>query len=68
VVQGVAEPLWRDAEERAMDLLAERFAPMQTSETALPNRREDVHRQEGVSRPLLYRIRLLSKSGRFELR
>jgi nitroimidazol reductase NimA-like FMN-containing flavoprotein (pyridoxamine 5'-phosphate oxidase superfamily) len=68
VAQGVAEPLWHDAGERAMDLLAERFAPMQTSETARPSRHEEVHREEGVSRPLVYRIRLLSKTGRFELR
>jgi nitroimidazol reductase NimA-like FMN-containing flavoprotein (pyridoxamine 5'-phosphate oxidase superfamily) len=68
VAHGRAEQLWRDDEhERAMDMLAARFAPLDTSETARPSRREDVHRREGVSRPLVYRIRLLSKTGRFEL-
>jgi nitroimidazol reductase NimA-like FMN-containing flavoprotein (pyridoxamine 5'-phosphate oxidase superfamily) len=66
VAQGTVEELFYDRQERAMDLLAAKFASLQTSETAHPSRREDVHRQEGVSRPVVYRIRLLSKTGRFE--
>jgi nitroimidazol reductase NimA-like FMN-containing flavoprotein (pyridoxamine 5'-phosphate oxidase superfamily) len=67
VAQGKVERLPDDAHEQAMDLLSARFAPMETSETARPSRREDVHRSEGITRPILFRIRLLSKSGRFEL-
>jgi nitroimidazol reductase NimA-like FMN-containing flavoprotein (pyridoxamine 5'-phosphate oxidase superfamily) len=67
VAHGRFELLWQDAEERAMDLLAARLAPMQTSESARPSREEDVHRREGVSRPIVFRIRLQTKTGRFEL-
>jgi nitroimidazol reductase NimA-like FMN-containing flavoprotein (pyridoxamine 5'-phosphate oxidase superfamily) len=66
VAQGTFEELFFDAHERALDLLAAKFDPLQTSESARPGRREDVHRQEGVSRPIVYRIRLQSKTGRFE--
>jgi nitroimidazol reductase NimA-like FMN-containing flavoprotein (pyridoxamine 5'-phosphate oxidase superfamily) len=66
VAQGKVERLLDDAHEQTMDLLSARFAPLETSETARPSRREDVHRREGITRPLLFRIRLLLKTGRFE--
>ncbi len=66
VAEGKVERLMDDAHEQAMDLLSARFAPVETSETARPSRREDVHRREGITRPVLFRIRLLSKTGRFE--
>ncbi len=65
---GLFEELLRDNDERAMDLLASRFARMPLGETARPARREEVHRREGFMRPVLYRLRLLEKSGRFEQR
>jgi hypothetical protein len=66
VAQGRFEELWRDDEERAMGLLAARFAPLLVSESGRPLPREEAHRQHGVRRPVLYRLRLLEKSGRFE--
>ncbi len=66
VAQARFEELWNDNQERAMDLLASRFAPLQVSETARPARREEAHRQHGIARPVLYRLQLLEKSGRYE--
>jgi nitroimidazol reductase NimA-like FMN-containing flavoprotein (pyridoxamine 5'-phosphate oxidase superfamily) len=66
VCQARFEELWKDDQERAMDLLASRFAPLQVSETARPARREEAHRQHGLTRSVLYRLHLLEKSGRFE--
>jgi nitroimidazol reductase NimA-like FMN-containing flavoprotein (pyridoxamine 5'-phosphate oxidase superfamily) len=60
------EELWKDKDGHAMDLLAARLAPMRTSETAVPRRHEDAHRQSGAARPVLYRLHLLDKSGRYE--
>lgn len=60
------QEVWRDAEERAMDLLSARFAAFQVSESARPDRREEAHRQHGVKRPILYRLHLHDKTGRFE--
>ncbi len=60
------EEIWKDKEGRAMDLLAARLTPMQTSETAVRTRREDAQRQHGAVRPVLYRLHLLEKSGRYE--
>jgi nitroimidazol reductase NimA-like FMN-containing flavoprotein (pyridoxamine 5'-phosphate oxidase superfamily) len=51
------EELWRNRGERAMGLLASRLAPLRVSETA---------RQHGVIRPLLYRLHLIQRTGRFE--
>jgi len=60
------QEVWRDGEERAMDLLSAKFAGFQVSETARPDRREEAHRQHGVKRPILYRLHLQEKTGRFE--
>jgi nitroimidazol reductase NimA-like FMN-containing flavoprotein (pyridoxamine 5'-phosphate oxidase superfamily) len=67
IARGRFEQLWRDDEERAMDLLTARFASSSTSTTTQLERREDVHRREGVKRPVLFRVRLVSRTGRFEL-
>jgi uncharacterized protein len=66
IAQGRFEELWRDDEGRAMELLASRFAPLLVSESGRPAPREEAHRLHGITRPILYRIRLLEKSGRFE--
>jgi nitroimidazol reductase NimA-like FMN-containing flavoprotein (pyridoxamine 5'-phosphate oxidase superfamily) len=66
VAQARFEEVWTDHQERAMDLLAARLAPLQASETARASSREEAHRQHGVVRPILYRLRLLEKTGRFE--
>ncbi len=66
IAQARFEELWVDREERAMALLASRFSPLHVSGTARPAAREEAHRQHGVSRPVLYRLCLLEKSGRYE--
>jgi nitroimidazol reductase NimA-like FMN-containing flavoprotein (pyridoxamine 5'-phosphate oxidase superfamily) len=66
IARGRFEPLWRDINSRAMDLLATRFATGGPSATAGLDRNEKGHRAQGVVRPVLYRIRLLNKTGRFE--
>jgi nitroimidazol reductase NimA-like FMN-containing flavoprotein (pyridoxamine 5'-phosphate oxidase superfamily) len=66
VARATFEELWRDAEERAMDLLKARLQPCSVSETALPSRREESRHRSGMARPVLYRLHLTGKSGRFE--
>ena len=66
VARGRYEELSRDEEERAMDLLASKFTWAAPGSTR-PERREDVHRREGIVRPILFRIRLLERTGRVEL-
>ena len=66
VAQGHFEELWKDSDEQVMDLLATRMAPFPWGEAERPPRREEIHRQEGIFRPIVYRIRLLEKVGRFQ--
>jgi nitroimidazol reductase NimA-like FMN-containing flavoprotein (pyridoxamine 5'-phosphate oxidase superfamily) len=66
IARGQFEPVWRDDEERAMDLLAARLASAMPHDASHVDRHEDVHRHEGVWRPVLFRIRLVAKTGRFE--
>jgi nitroimidazol reductase NimA-like FMN-containing flavoprotein (pyridoxamine 5'-phosphate oxidase superfamily) len=66
IARGRFEQLSHDAEERAMDLLGGKFAWFAPGVTPT-NRREDVHRREGIIRPVLFQIRLLDRTGRFEL-
>jgi nitroimidazol reductase NimA-like FMN-containing flavoprotein (pyridoxamine 5'-phosphate oxidase superfamily) len=68
VARGHFEDLGNDAEERAMDLIAARFAGLETSTSAHLSRPEEVHRREGLRRAVLFRIRFVEKTGRFELR
>jgi len=68
IAHGRFEELWSDAEERAMDLIEARLAGRETSASALLAQWEDVHRREAVHRPVLFRIRLEDRTGRFELR
>jgi uncharacterized protein len=63
VARGRFEELWHDEGERAMDLLVARLTPGPESH---PDRREDAHRREGLLRPVLYRLHLTEKRGRFE--
>ncbi len=66
IARGIYEELQRDEEERAMDLLAGKFAWTATVNGSR-DRREEIHRRAGVVRPVLFRIRLLDRSGRFEI-
>jgi nitroimidazol reductase NimA-like FMN-containing flavoprotein (pyridoxamine 5'-phosphate oxidase superfamily) len=60
------EELWKDQEERVMTLLTARLEALQSGASARMPRREEAHRQHGLIRPILYRLRLLEKSGRYE--
>ena len=64
-MRGLYEELSRDAEERAMDLLAGKFlwAP---GGTPPRERHEEIHRREGIVRPVLFRIRIIERIGRFQ--
>jgi nitroimidazol reductase NimA-like FMN-containing flavoprotein (pyridoxamine 5'-phosphate oxidase superfamily) len=62
VARGLYQELARDDEERAMDLLAGKFA---WSNETLRDRDETAHRREGLVRPILFRIELVERSGRF---
>ena len=66
IAQSRFEELWDDRAERAMELIIARLAPLLVSETAHPARREEAHRQHGVTRAVLYRLHLTQKSGRYE--
>jgi uncharacterized protein len=65
IARGRFEELSRDDQERAMDLLAGKFAWVPPGASP-PDRGEDVHRREGILRPILFRIRLHDRTGRFE--
>jgi len=66
VAQAYFEELPRDDEERVMDLLATRFAPFPWGDAERPPRHEEIHRAEGVRRPILYRVRFIEKFGRYQ--
>jgi uncharacterized protein len=67
VMRGHFEDLGHDDEERAMGMLEARLSQLDTSASAQLTNQEDVHRREGFHRPVLFRIRLEDRSGRFEL-
>ncbi len=68
---GTYEELQGADEDQARRLLAERFAPLVTSETAHPPawpRTEQDRVDDNVRRSIFYRIRLTEKTGRYEKR
>jgi nitroimidazol reductase NimA-like FMN-containing flavoprotein (pyridoxamine 5'-phosphate oxidase superfamily) len=62
IARGLYSELARDEEERAMDLLAGRFA---WGIESANDRNEAAHRREGLVRPILFQIELVERSGRF---
>jgi nitroimidazol reductase NimA-like FMN-containing flavoprotein (pyridoxamine 5'-phosphate oxidase superfamily) len=67
MARGTVEKLAIDDEdEQAMELLARKFAWSGPGSGAR-DRHEEVHRLEGVTRPLVFRIRLMDRYGRFQL-
>jgi uncharacterized protein len=66
IARGTYEELPRDQHEATMDRLAQTFA-WTVSGTAEHDRKEEIHRRAGVLRPVLFRIRLLDRSGRFAI-
>jgi len=68
VGHGSFEQLTSDDEERAMPLVTTRLARIATSASARLAQQEEIHDREGFLRPVLFRIRMRDKTGRFELR
>ena len=67
VVRGRFEQLGSDDEGPAIDLINSRLARIETSASARLTMQEEVHRREGFSRPVFFRIHVQDKTGRFEL-
>jgi len=67
VARGHFEQLASEEEERAMALLQTRLSRLESGASAQWVRQEDVHRRAGFARPILFRIRLEERTGRFEL-
>ncbi len=66
LARGRFEELQRDEEERVMAMLARQFVWSRPGGES-QERHEDAHRRASVVRPVLFRIRLLDRTGRFEL-
>lgn len=67
VVRGRYEELLQDAGERALEIIAARLALLDTRANAQLIEQEDVHRRAGFHRPVFFRIRILERTGRYEL-
>jgi len=67
VVRGRFEELSSEENDRALALLTTRLTRTEMSETARLLQREDIVQREGIRRPVLFRIRVEEKTGRFEL-
>lgn len=67
VVRGRFEELSDDENDRALALLTTRLARTEKSETAHLVEHDDVVRRERIRRPILFRIHIEDKTGRFEL-
>jgi uncharacterized protein len=66
VARGQFSQLWSDDAERAMDLLAARFAPPASKDGSSRDRDEAAHREHGIIRPILFRIQLVDRTGRYQ--
>jgi nitroimidazol reductase NimA-like FMN-containing flavoprotein (pyridoxamine 5'-phosphate oxidase superfamily) len=66
VARGRFEELQRDEEERVMAMLTRQFV-WGRPDGEPQERHEDAHHRASVVRPVLFRIRLLDRTGRFEL-
>jgi|CZKU01.1.fsa_nt_gi nitroimidazol reductase NimA-like FMN-containing flavoprotein (pyridoxamine 5'-phosphate oxidase superfamily) len=66
LARGRFEEVALDQQERAMDFLAGKHASTPPPGVTTPERHEDVHRREGIVRPILFQIRLLERTGRYE--
>jgi nitroimidazol reductase NimA-like FMN-containing flavoprotein (pyridoxamine 5'-phosphate oxidase superfamily) len=67
LVRGRFEELLRDERERAMGIIAARLGRIEASASARLSQENDAHRREGFHRPIVFRIRIQDRSGRFEL-
>jgi nitroimidazol reductase NimA-like FMN-containing flavoprotein (pyridoxamine 5'-phosphate oxidase superfamily) len=67
VVRGRFEELSSEENDRALALLTTRLARAERSATARLVQHDDIVRREGIHRPVLFRILIEEKTGRFEL-
>lgn len=67
VVRGRFEELPSEGNDRALALLTTRLARTERSATARLVQHEDIVEREGIRRPILFRICIEEKTGRFEL-
>jgi hypothetical protein len=67
IARGRFEELLGDEEARAMELLVARLARVETSASGRLTLQDEVHRRVGFARPVLFRVRLREKTGRYEL-
>jgi len=67
VARGRFEELFRDDQERAINLIATRLARIGRSASARLVEQEEVYAREGFRRPVLFRILIQERTGRFEL-
>lgn len=70
IAWGIFEELHGDAAAMAMQKLVQRLMPMMTSQTSQPSHGlEQVHRHDtSGKKAIIYKIRFINKSGRFEKR
>ena len=68
IARGHFEQLWSDDAEQALDLFAARLAPVAQGDGSYRDRDEAAHREEGVIRPILFQIRLVDRTGRYQHR
>ncbi|HEX8795159.1 MAG TPA: pyridoxamine 5'-phosphate oxidase family protein [Polyangiaceae bacterium] len=67
VVRGRFDELSSEEEDRALAMLTTRLTRTEASETARLVQHDDIVRREEIHRPVLFRIRIEDKTGRFEL-
>jgi nitroimidazol reductase NimA-like FMN-containing flavoprotein (pyridoxamine 5'-phosphate oxidase superfamily) len=67
VLRGLFEQLSSEDEERAVGLFTARLGRVDTSANARLTMQEEVERQEGIRRPIPFRVRVEERTGRFEL-
>jgi nitroimidazol reductase NimA-like FMN-containing flavoprotein (pyridoxamine 5'-phosphate oxidase superfamily) len=67
VARGRFEELFHDDRDRAIKVITERLARIGTSASARLVEQEDVFSREAFRRPVLFRISIQERTGRFEL-
>jgi nitroimidazol reductase NimA-like FMN-containing flavoprotein (pyridoxamine 5'-phosphate oxidase superfamily) len=67
IVHGRFEELFHDQQERPMGVIRARLAHLDTSASVRVVEQDDVHARAGFHRPVLFRIHVQDRSGRFEL-
>jgi uncharacterized protein len=66
IARGIFESLWQDTNDYGMKLLSARYASSRPGAPGQLDRNDEGHRRLGIERPIVYRIRLVERTGRFE--